>query len=234
MHFWWQQYAPGSEMAVFVSQVIIRLIAAAVLGGAIGLEREFKHKPAGLRTNMFICIGAALFTILSDRLASMHPGDHTRIAAQIIPGIGFIGAGSILHSRGSVQGLTTAATIFVVASIGMASGGGLYVVALFATLVILVCLHMLGWAETRFQLKPLIMAYEVVGAAVDQIIASINSVLEEENRIMQSVQVARTDGLFRVQFTVDATRQEHDLLLGRLRQLASIQRVESLGSHEHE
>lgn len=234
MQSWWQQYAPGSELAVFVAQVIVRLIVAAVLGGAIGLEREFKHKPAGLRTNMFICIGSAFFTILSDRLASMHPGDHTRIAAQIIPGIGFIGAGSILHSRGSVQGLTTAATIFVVASIGMASGGGLYVPAIFATMVILVALHLLGWAETRFQLKPLIMGYEVVGAAVDEIIASVNAVLDDESKSMQTVQVSRTDSLFRVQFTVDATRQEHDLLLGRLRHLASIQRVELLGSHEHE
>src|SRR5207302_10775084 len=76
---------------------LVRLVLAAILGGFIGLERELKHKPAGLRTNMFICFGEALFTILSDALAGQHTGDHTRIAAQIIPGIGFIGAGSILH-----------------------------------------------------------------------------------------------------------------------------------------
>src|SRR5207253_10908517 len=99
------------EMAVVLSSTILRLIVAAILGGIIGLERELHHKPAGLRTNMFICFGAAMFTILSDQLAMEHPGDHTRIAAQIIPGIGFIGAGSILHSRGSVTGLTTAAKI---------------------------------------------------------------------------------------------------------------------------
>src|SRR5579859_6138477 len=109
-----------------LSQTVIRLVLAGILGGAIGMEREFKRKPAGLRTNMFICIGAAMFTLLSDELAGHYGGDHTRIAAQIIPGIGFIGAGSILHSRGSVSGITTAATIFVVASIGMAVGGGLY------------------------------------------------------------------------------------------------------------
>src|SRR5512146_2397203 len=125
------------NMAVFVSQVLIRLLLAAVLGGIIGLERELKHKPAGLRTNMFICFGSAMFSILSVTMASEFTGDHTRIAAQIIPGIGFIGAGSILHSRGSVQGLTTAATMFVVASIGMATGGGLYGVAVCATRLIL-------------------------------------------------------------------------------------------------
>src|SRR5712691_8269970 len=104
---------------------LLRLGLAAILGGAIGLEREIKHRPAGLRTNLFICLGAAMFTLLSDELAVKHMGDHTRIAAQIIPGIGFIGAGSILHNRGSVTGITTAATLFVVASIGMAVGGGL-------------------------------------------------------------------------------------------------------------
>ena len=71
---------------------MVRLIGAAVLGGLIGLERQFKHRPAGLRTNMFICIGSAMFTILSDQLAGANGGDHTRVAAQIIAGIGFIGA----------------------------------------------------------------------------------------------------------------------------------------------
>src|SRR6476661_673396 len=123
---------------------LLRLTLAALLGGAIGLERETKHKPAGLRTNMFICFGAAMYTLLSDELAVEHLGDHTRIAAQIIPGIGFIGAGSIMRSGMTVSGLTTAATMFVVASIGMAVGGGLYLPAIFATLLILVTLEMLG------------------------------------------------------------------------------------------
>src|SRR5258706_16344090 len=109
---------------------LLRLILAAILGGAIGLERQFKHRPAGLRTNLFICLGAAMFTLLSDALAVEHLGDHTRIAAQIIPGIGFIGAGSILHNRNNlITGITSAATLFVLASIGMAVGGAIYVKA---------------------------------------------------------------------------------------------------------
>src|SRR5947209_12016102 len=120
-----------------LEQNILRLLLAAVLGGLIGLERELKRRPAGLRTNMFICFGAAMFTLLSTELASAFTGDHTRIAAQIIPGIGFIGAGSILHARsGIVSGLSTAATIFVVASIGMACGGGMYLLAVFATILL--------------------------------------------------------------------------------------------------
>src|SRR3954469_22781564 len=104
----------SADFAALLPATIMRLILAAFLGGIIGLERELKHKPAGLRTNMFICFGSAMFTILSSELAGPFGGGRTRIAAQIISGIGFIGAGSILHSRGSVTGLTTAATWFVV------------------------------------------------------------------------------------------------------------------------
>ena len=131
---------------------LLRLILAAILGGAIGLEREIKHRPAGLRTNLFICLGAAMFTLLSDKLAVEFLGDHTRVAAQIIPGIGFIGAGSILHSRGDlVTGITSAATLFVVASVGMAVGGGLYLTAIFATGLILICLYLAGTGRTAVQ-----------------------------------------------------------------------------------
>src|SRR5258707_13610741 len=149
---------------------LLRLMLAAVLGGAIGLEREFKHRPAGLRTNLFICVGAAMYTLLSDALAVKFLGDHTRIAAQIIPGIGFIGAGSILHNRGDlVTGITSAATLFVVASVGMAVGGGLYLTAIFATALILICLFLLGRAEQRFNIKLLGNTYEVTGSSADVI-----------------------------------------------------------------
>src|SRR6202451_4552447 len=153
-----------AEMASgVVANSLARLVLAAVLGGVIGLERELKHQPAGLRTNMFICFGAALFTILSDVLAVEHLGDHTRISAQIIPGIGFIGAGSILHMRGLTTGLTTASTLFVVASVGMATGGGLYLTAVFSTGLILIALFSLGRLELTFNLKTLLSSYEVTG-----------------------------------------------------------------------
>src|SRR5436189_2344875 len=165
-----------TEMGFVLSTAIVRLAVAAILGGVIGLERQLRHKPAGLRTNMFICFGAAMFTVLSKQLAATD-ADSTRIAAQVIPGIGFIGAGSILHSRGSVTGLTTAATLFVVASIGMAVGGGLYVPAIFATLLIFLALQLLGWLEARFNLKPMLSTYEVSGPSVDDMITEVNRIL---------------------------------------------------------
>ena len=222
-------YGPQTDLAFFLSDSLVRLILAALLGGAIGLERELKHKPAGLRTHTFICFGSAMFTLLSVALAGEFTGDHTRIAAQIIPGIGFIGAGSILHSRGSITGLTTAATIFVVASVGMAAGGGLYLTAIFATIVILLALHLLGWFEGHFGLKPLVMMYEVVGPNADDLMLAINQALEQERRIMQTVQIGRTNGNFRVMFTVDAMGKEHQDLLKALRTSPAAQRVELLG-----
>src|SRR5438128_5771188 len=107
----------------------IRLLLAAVLGGLIGIEREIRDKPAGLRTNILICVGSALYMSLSAEIAQLLGGDPTRIAAQSISGIGFLGAGAVLHSHGFVLGLTTAATIWVVAGVGLAAGSGKYLVA---------------------------------------------------------------------------------------------------------
>src|SRR5712664_87109 len=119
---------------------------ATLLGGAIGLERELGGKPAGLRTNILICIGSVLYTHLS--IAMVGAGaDPTRVAGQIVTGVGFIGAGTILHARGAVVGLTSAATIWVVAAIGVALGSGYYAEALLATLVVLVVLQGLGRIE---------------------------------------------------------------------------------------
>src|ERR1700759_2194293 len=168
----------GGQPETFLFGVLGRLIVAAGLGGAIGLERELKHRPAGLRTNMFICMGAAMFTILSDRFSSEFGGDHARIAAQLIPGIGFIGAGSILHERGSVSGVTTAATIFVVAAVGMASGGGFYFFSVFATIVILLCLLVLGFVEERFNLKAVGKTYQVLGDSSTDMLRVINNALD--------------------------------------------------------
>lgn len=222
------------EMMVFVSQVVVRLLLAAVLGGAIGLERELKRRPAGLRTNLFICFGAALFTILSERLAGEMTGDHTRIAAQIIPGIGFIGAGSILHSKGSISGLTSAATIFVVAAIGMAAGGGLFVAAIFATVIVLLALAMLGWAEQRFGYKPLAMSYEAEGGPADALLAALNRVLEAESLTMQSIQVLPTEQGTRILFTLEAVREQHLQLMKAVHTEAAIQRFLSLTAMEQE
>jgi putative Mg2+ transporter-C (MgtC) family protein len=209
---------------------LLRLSVAAVLGGLIGLEREIKHRPAGLRTNLFICVGAAMFTLLSDKLAVEFLGDHTRIAAQIIPGIGFIGAGSILHNRGDlITGITSAATLFVVASVGMAVGGGLYLTATFATALILMCLFLLGRAEQRFNIKLLVDTYEVTGSSADIIKTEVNFLLERIHAMMQDVQVAETRQHVRLQFDVEGTRREEEAVLDALKRSSVLESVTPLG-----
>lgn len=119
---------------------VISIILAAFLGAAIGLERELSGKSAGLRTNLLICLGAAIFTIISKRLAAVDEGSTTRIAAQIVTGVGFLGAGAVIQDRRGVHGLTTAATIWLVASIGMACGAGFHELAAISTLIVIVVL----------------------------------------------------------------------------------------------
>jgi putative Mg2+ transporter-C (MgtC) family protein len=213
-----------------LAMALVRLVLAAILGGAIGLEREFKHRPAGLRTNLFICLGAAMFTILSDELATKYLGDHTRIAAQIIPGIGFIGAGAILHNRGDlVTGLTSAATLFVAASVGMAVGGGLYLTSVFATSLILLCLYLLGIAEQKFSLKVGFNTYEVVGSNAADITAEVNRLLECIHSMPQNIQVAATKEHVRLQFDVEGTRKEQHQFLHALRQSDLLKTATPLG-----
>lgn len=127
-----------------------KMLVAILAGGGIGLERELRGKPAGLRTNILICIGSALLMDLSVRIAGDHVGDPGRIAAQVVTGIGFLGAGTILHTRGAITGLTSAATIWVVAAIGLTVGAGYYFEALGATVTVMVVLRGLGWLEGRF------------------------------------------------------------------------------------
>lgn len=222
-----------NEMGVVLSSTLARLILAAILGGIIGLERQLRHKPAGLRTNMFICFGAAMFTVLSHQLAGVE-SDSARIAAQIIPGIGFIGAGSILHSRASVTGLTTASTLFVVASVGMAAGGGLYLTACFATVLILIALVVLGRLEGLYSLKTILTTYEVTGSDVDSMLRELNRVLETEQLSMQSVHMAGEAPAFRLVFTVDSERESQNLFSIRLHESNVFGTVKSLGTAERE
>src|SRR5438105_3063562 len=125
---------------------IVRLLIATALGALIGAEREFERKPAGFRTNCLICVGSALFTIISVRVDASR-GDQARIAAQIVTGIGFLGAGVILREQGRVIGLTTAAGIWMVAALGMAVGVGLYGTAVATALISILVLRVFDRVE---------------------------------------------------------------------------------------
>ena len=134
------------------TELIQRLLLAALIGGLIGAERELRRKNAGFRTNILIALGAAIFTIVSITLAPPG-GDPARIAAQIVTGIGFLGAGAILHNRDGVHGLTTAATVWVNAALGVAAGGGQYRLAIIGGAIVLAVLLVLGPIEAAIELK---------------------------------------------------------------------------------
>jgi putative Mg2+ transporter-C (MgtC) family protein len=131
---------------------VVELLLAILLGGAIGLERELRDKPAGLRTHILICMGATLFANLAQRVAGPG-GDPGRLAGHIVAGVGFIGAGTILHQGGTVSGLTTAANIWVVAAIGMTLGFGGYLDATVAAFLVVVVLTALSQAERLLDRK---------------------------------------------------------------------------------
>ncbi len=130
---------------------VISILLAVVLGSAIGIEREISGKAAGLRTNVLICLGASIFTLISAKMALQYDASVVRIAAQIVTGVGFIGAGAIIQDRGGISGLTSAAVIWLVASIGMACGAHFYRLAVLTTLVAIAVLIGLAKLEKPLQ-----------------------------------------------------------------------------------
>jgi len=177
-----------------------------LLGGAIGLEREWRHKDSGLRTNMLICMGSALFTIMSEVLAGSSTPNKGQVAANIVQGIGFLGAGLILHTKSRVLGLTTAATVFCVAAIGMTCGAGAYMEAILATVLLLVALQVIGGMEGKLGWKRFPLYYEVraqVGARMESEIVGA----ERAEEIAHKVDEARLRMMSAILKSLDAVGQ---------------------------
>lgn len=138
-------------------QMVIRLLYAAVLGGVVGIEREVHEKAAGFRTHILVCIGSCVIMLTSMHIFDIYNGiadvDPGRIAAQVVSGIGFLGAGTIIRSRVSVVGLTTAASLWSIAGVGLAVGSGLFIVSAFATVLILASLLVLSKVHDKVSHK---------------------------------------------------------------------------------
>jgi len=141
-------------------EILLKLMLAVALGGLVGLERETSHKPAGIRTNILICVGSAMMIILSGLILGENGErgtDLTRIAAGVITGIGFIGAGTIIQARGIILGLTTAATIWAVAVLGLVIGAGYYLVAVIFTAIIILTLVIFRYIEKHYLKRSMYM-----------------------------------------------------------------------------
>jgi len=162
-------------MELTIKDIIIRLFLALIIGGIIGYEREVQNRAAGLRTHILVCLGATIVSLLqieignkaiqmielNDKLSEVIKIDYGRLGAQVITGVGFIGAGAIIHTKGNIRGLTTAATLWIVACLGLAIGMGGYYISIFSSIIIFITLVFLKIIEDKFISKNMSGAFEV-------------------------------------------------------------------------
>jgi putative Mg2+ transporter-C (MgtC) family protein len=189
-----------------------RLLLACVLGGLVGLERELNRKSAGVRTNLLICMGSAFFTLLSAVLAGENSPNKGQVASNIVQGIGFLGAGLILHNRSRVSGLASAASVWAVASIGMACGAGLYLAAAVAALIVIVAMELVGFLERRANIKPYTVTYEARGSDQLLILQSILDAMDKQGQRLSDVETNAIGNVQRVIFPLNATTRQHKRL----------------------
>jgi putative Mg2+ transporter-C (MgtC) family protein len=201
-----------------LTTICYRLLWAALLGLVIGVERSMRRRPAGMRTSVCVTMGAALFTIMSVEIARM-TGDSstTRIASNIVQGIGFLGAGTILRERGSVVGLTTAAAIFGEAAIGMAAGGGFYAVSGVAFLIVLFTLVVLVYVENLLNLKPRYMLFRISTSTTEDLVPVVHNIFSKLGITLDNFQVSIAGEKNLIQFDADVGVRQQESIFSSMR-----------------
>lgn len=203
--------------------IAVKLVLAILCGGAIGFERELSRKAAGLRTNVLICMGSALFMIVSRHIGGGAPyTDPARLVAQVVTGIGFLGAGVILQARGSITGLTTAATIFIVAAVGIAIGEGMFGVAILSTSLIIIVLVALRRVERFVIRRQRMFHYSLKTREPAQFLENLLDLLERNNLHLEDFDVDNNpEGEHVVRVSVVTSIEGNRRLLTELPQLGS-------------
>jgi putative Mg2+ transporter-C (MgtC) family protein len=217
-----------------ITTVIWRLLWAALLGAVVGTERSLRRRPAGMRTSLCVSVGAALFTIASFEIAhATGDSSSTRIASNIVQGVGFLGAGVILRDRGSVTGLTTAATIFGVAALGMTAGGGFYAISGIACAIVLTALIGLVYVENIFKLKPRYMFFRITTDDATDLVPEIHRMFADRRIVLDNFQVSMEDSRRVIQFDADVDNKQQAAVLSALSRQGIV--TEMLpGEREHE
>ncbi|MFL5812147.1 MAG: MgtC/SapB family protein [Bdellovibrionia bacterium] len=217
-------------MAFFGPRVFFSILC----GGIVGMERELKHKPAGIKTNILICLGAALYTstsiLMSESLSETgHYGDPARVAAQIVSGIGFLGGGTIIQARGTITGLTTAATIWVVAAIGICIGMGHSDIAFAASTVVVFTLVATSWFEDRILGRSLTFACEIlVEDPQGQVRMSINEALVNNNLNLDDFDITTQNGQSLLKCRYSGHRKDNKKFVLELWSIPGIREVKQL------
>lgn len=213
-------------------EILIRLLFAALLGAAIGVERDIHRRPAGIRTSMFVCMATALFTILSGEIARrMGDTSGTRIASNIVQGIGFLGAGAILKDGTGLVGMTTAATIFAEAAIGMAVGGGLYAVAGTAAAIVLFGLFVIAWCADRFSLRSRVLVFRFTTSHVDNVAGEVQRLLATLKIPTQHFRVSMAGINSIVEFEADVSHRQQEQIVEQLHREGVVTEVLPLQGH---
>jgi len=212
-------------------QIILRLLFAGTLGVVIGIERDLRRRPAGIRTSMLVCMATAMFTILSGELAHLW-GDtgSTRIASNIVQGIGFLGAGAILRDAGGVVGMTTAATIFVEAAIGMAAGAGLYAVAGTSTVMVLFALVAVSWFADRFGLKGHAMLFRLTSSRADTVVGEVQKLMATLKLTMLHFRVSMSGTNSTVEFEAEVSQHQQEQIVETFKREGVVTEVISVES----
>jgi len=215
-----------------LQEIIMRLTVAAALGAVIGIERDLRRRPAGIRTSLFVCLATALFTILSGEIAHRF-GDtgSTRIASNIVQGIGFLGAGAILREAGGVVGMTTAATVFAEAAIGMAVGGGLYSVAAYAAGLVIFGLVVVGWCADRLNLKRRIMVFRITTSQTENVATEVQQLLAEMKVAMRHFRTSMVGINSTVEFEAEVSHSQQQKIVAQLNRKGIITEVIPLEGH---
>ena len=210
---------------ITAEDIVLRILAALILGGIIGLERQYHDKPAGFATNTLICAGSALFTLLSISSAFNYGGDPARIAAQIVAGVGFLGAGSILREGNKISGLTTAAGIWLVAAVGMAAGYGEILMASIATLFVLILQLFIRKLMNSFDYVKLYDSMTIKCTPAPEIVEKINSILTKHNAEIIKQDLFKEDGLFVIKMIINMSKKSFS---ASFKELISLEEVKSL------
>jgi putative Mg2+ transporter-C (MgtC) family protein len=202
---------------------IFRLLISMALGGLIGAEREFRDKAAGLRTLMFISAGSTLFTIFSIRMAEASGSDPTRITAQIVSGIGFLGAGVILREGGEIRGLTTAATIWLTAALGIGVGSGQALFATLATAIILLSLYTFPWLERLMGRIRQVRTYQVTAKASQERYSALCDQFHRHHLHVLSSHRSRKGSDMVCTWTVTGQQKDHEAIVNEFFEDAEIE-----------
>ena len=206
-------------------EIIMRILVALIFGGVIGLERQYHDKPAGFATNTLICVGSAVFALLSILSAYYLGGDPARIAAQIVAGVGFLGAGSILRDGNKISGLTTAAGIWLVAAVGMAVGYGHYFVGMVATASVLILQLFVRKLMNAFDYVQLYDSLMIKCSSDWKIVEKIKSVFKNNKAEIIKEEIYKENGLLVLKLVVNMSATKYQNIV---KELAPLEEVKSI------